>query len=221
MATEPAYVSRFSPTERLLHWLLAITFFIMLATGLILYLPSLAQLAANRMLWKTIHLGAAVAFWGGLILLLPGNTRELRATARQIDRFDGDDGRWLKWAVTRRGVAPPQGRFNAGQKLNTAIIAGLMVVFTISGTLMYLQETSAGFRGTSAILAHDWATWVAVPLVLGHLYMALVNPTTRHSMRGILLGSVRRDWAAHHHAKWDPAAPPAGQPEGSSAASAR
>ena len=221
MATEPAYVSRFSPTERLLHWLLAITFFIMLATGLILYLPSFAQLAASRMLWKTIHLGAAVAFWGGLILLLPGNTRELGATARQIDRFDDDDGRWLKWAVTRRGVAPPQGRFNAGQKLNTAIIAGLMVVFTISGTLMYLQETNAGFRGTSAILAHDWATWVAVPLVLGHLYMALVNPTTRHSMRGILLGSVRRDWAAHHHAKWDPAAPPASQPEGSSAASAR
>ena len=225
MATEAApadgYVRRFSPAERTLHWLLAVTFLVMMATGLILYLPAFAQLAANRMLWKTIHLGAAVAFWGGLIALLPGNTRELRSTARQIDRFDGDDGRWLRWAVSRRGSEPPQGRFNAGQKLNTAIIAGLMVVFTVSGTLMYLQETDAGFRGTSAILAHDWATWVAVPLVLGHLYLAVVNPSTRHSLRGIVLGSVRRDWAARHHPKWEPTAPPAGQPDGSSAGSAR
>jgi formate dehydrogenase subunit gamma len=196
-------VTRFSVTERTLHWLLAGTFLVMMATGLILYLPAFAQLAANRMMWKSIHIGAAIVFWGGLIALLPGNTRELRTTARQIDRFDGDDGRWLRWVVSHRDVEPPQGRFNAGQKLNTAIVAGLMVVFTVSGTLMYLQETDASFRGTSAIMAHDWATWIAVPLVIGHLYMAMVNPTTRHSMRGIVLGTVRRDWAKRHHPKWE------------------
>ncbi len=196
------YVRRFGPAERSLHWLLAVTFLTMMATGLILYLPVFAQLAANRPLWKGIHLGAAIAFWVGLILLLPFGRHELRATARQIDRFDRDDGRWLAWAVTRRGSEPPQGRFNAGQKLNTAIVAGLIVVFTVSGVLMYLQETDAAFRGTSAIRAHDWATWLAVPLVAGHLYLALVNPSTRHSLRGMVLGTVRRDWAARHHAKW-------------------
>jgi formate dehydrogenase subunit gamma len=197
------YVRRFSPAERLLHWLLAVTFLTMMATGLILYLPMFAQLAANRMLWKSIHLGAAIAFWVGLLLLIVATPRELRATARQVDRFDGDDGRWLRWAVSRHGPEPPQGRFNAGQKLNTAIIGGLMVVFTFSGTLMYLQETDAQFRGTSAILVHDWATWIAVPLVAGHLYLALLNPSTRHSLRGIVLGTVRRDWAARHHTKWE------------------
>ena len=196
-------MTRFSAFERALHWLLALTFLTMAATGLILYLPSLAQVAANRGMWKSIHLGAAIAFWAGLIALLPGNGRQFRASAREIDRFDGDDGRWLQWAVTRRGDEPVQGRFNAGQKLNTAIVSGLMVVFTVSGTLMYLQETDAAFRGrTSAILVHDLATWVALPLVAGHLWLALVNPSTRHSMRGILLGSVRRDWARRHHGKW-------------------
>ncbi len=206
-ATEAApgrgYVRRFSPTERSLHWLLALTFLTMMATGLILYLPSFAQLAANRMLWKSIHLGAAIAFWVGLVLLVAASPRELHATARQIDRFDGDDRRWLRWAVSRNGPEPPQGRFNAGQKLNTAIVGGLMVVFTFSGTLMYLQETDAQFRGTSAILVHDWATWIAVPLVAGHLYLALLNPSTRHSLRGIVLGTVRRDWAKRHHTKWE------------------
>lgn len=201
----PRYVRRFGPEERSLHWLLAATFLTMLATGLILYLPVFAELAANRRLWKSIHLGAAIAFWGGLVLLLLSDTNgRLHRTAREFDRFDDDDLRWLGWAVVRRGPEPPAGRFNAGQKLNAALVAGLMVVFTVSGVLMYLQETDAAVRGrTSAILVHDIATWVAVPLIAGHLYLALVNPSTRHSLRGMVRGTVRRDWARRHHPKWE------------------
>jgi formate dehydrogenase subunit gamma len=201
----PVYVRRFWPEERSLHWLLAFTFLLMLATGLVLYLPAFAELAANRRLWKSIHLGAAIAFWAGLVVLLASDTQgRLRRTAREIDRFDDDDLRWMRWAVARRGLEPPQGRFNAGQKLNTAIVFGLMVVLTASGVLMYLQETDAAVRGkTSAILVHDIATWVAVPLIVGHLYLVLINPSTRHSLRGMVLGTVRRDWARRHHPKWD------------------
>jgi formate dehydrogenase subunit gamma len=204
MATErPEYVRRFSGAEQALHWLLAVSFLTMLVTGLILYLPSLAEVAANRRLWKSIHLGAALAFWLGTLLIVSSSTGGLRRTVGQIDTFDDDDHRWLKWQVRQMGPRPPQGRFNAGQKLNTAVIAGLMVVFTISGTLMYLQEVDATFRGTSAILVHDIAMYIAIPLVIGHLYMAMLNPSTRHSLRGMVLGTVRRDWAREHHAKWE------------------
>ena len=201
----PVYVRRFWPEERSLHWLLAVTFLILLATGLILYLPAFAELAANRRLWKSLHLGAAIAFWAGLVVLVASDTGgRLRRTASEVDRFDEDDLRWMRWAVTRRGDEPPQGRFNAGQKLNTAVVFGLMLVFSVSGLLMYLQETDAAVRGrTSAILVHDIATWIAVPLVAGHLYLVLVNASTRHSLRGMVLGTVRRDWARRHHPKWD------------------
>jgi formate dehydrogenase subunit gamma len=196
-------VRRFSGSEQSLHWLLAVSFLIMLATGLILYLPSLAEVAAQRQLWKSIHLGAALAFWVGVLLVWGSDPVVLHATREEIDHFDADDRAWLAWSVTRRGPEPPQGRFNAGQKLNTALVAGLMVVFTITGVLIYLQEASARFRGTSAILIHDVAMYIAIPLVLGHLYLALLNPTTRHSLRGMTLGSVRRDWARRHHPKWE------------------
>ena len=195
---------RFSRAERTAHWVVAVTFLVMTATGLILYLPMFASLAADRMLWKSLHIGAAIAFWAGLVAVVAVSPRSLGRTASQLDRFDADDRVWLAWAVHRRGAEPPAGRFNAGQKLNSAVIAGLAVVFTVSGVLILLQETDKTFRGvTSAILVHDWATWVAVPLVAGHIYLATINASTRHSLRGITLGTVRREWARRHHPKWE------------------
>ena len=32
--------------------------------------------------------------------------------------------------------------------------------------------------------------------------MAVVNPSTRHALRGMTLGTVDRDWAAHHFPRW-------------------
>jgi hypothetical protein len=63
-----------------------------------------------------------------------------------------------------------------------------MVVFTGSGVLIYAQETSAAFRGqASAILVHDLATFAVLPLILGHLYLSLIHPATRHSLHGMVL----------------------------------
>ena len=42
--------------------------------------------------------------------------------------------------------------------------------------------------------------YVSLVLLVGHLYLALIHPTTRHSLRGMTLGDVRADWARRHHA---------------------
>jgi cytochrome b subunit of formate dehydrogenase len=34
--------------------------------------------------------------------------------------------------------------------------------------------------------------------------MALVNPTTRAALRGMLSGEVDREWARHHYPRWKP-----------------
>ncbi len=50
-----------------------------------------------------------------------------------------------------------------------------------------------------------WHTVLSVlllPLILGHIYMAMLNPGTRESLRGITLGRVRRAWAERHHPAW-------------------
>ena len=110
--------------------------------------------------------------------------------------FDGDDRRWL---VGRRA---PQGRFNAGQKLNAVLTAAFALLFAVSGTLLWLGERNTSFRFDGTIVLHDGLTLFSVVLLTGHLYLALIHPTTRHALRGVTRGDVRVDWAREHHAKW-------------------
>ena len=49
---------------------------------------------------------------------------------------------------------------------------------------------------------HGLAAGAATVLVAGHVYLAVLHPATRHALRGITLGTVRRDWAEDHHADW-------------------
>ena len=80
--TATEYVRRFSRAERTAHWVVAVTFLVMTATGLILYLPMFASLAADRMLWKSLHIGAAIAFWAGLFAVVAVSPRRLGAPPR-------------------------------------------------------------------------------------------------------------------------------------------
>ena len=41
-ATESPYVARFSRTERAIHWIHASSFFVLLGSGLVLYVPRLS-----------------------------------------------------------------------------------------------------------------------------------------------------------------------------------
>ena len=194
------YVRRFSRTERMLHWVNALGFFTLLTSGLMLYLPSLEIAVGRRPLIKDIH------FWSGLgwvsalaLVALLGDRRGLGRTARELDVFDSDDIRWL----TGRRPAP-QGRFNAGQKVNAALNAALTVLFLVSGLLLWFGERDTRFRFASTVVLHDGLMFAALALLIGHLYLAVIHPATRHALRGMTVGTVREDWASQHHAKWKP-----------------
>jgi formate dehydrogenase subunit gamma len=190
-------IRRFSRTERAVHWIHASAFFVLLGSGLVLYVPKLSEAVGRRPFVKDVHVDTALAWVAGLILIVAlGDRGGLRRTLSELDRFDRDDRLWL------RRIPRPQGRFNAGQKLNAAITAALAVVFAVSGGLLWLGERDTTFRFASTILVHDGLMYVSLVLVLGHLYLALIYPATRHSLRGITVGTVDREWARRHHAKW-------------------
>ena len=107
-----------------MHWVHATAFLVLLATGLCLYLPSLAEAVGRRPLLKSIHVDTAVAWAVALLVVVAvGDRGALVRTAREIDRFDADDRAWLR----RRRA--PQGRLNAGQKLNAVVTAAFALLF--------------------------------------------------------------------------------------------
>ena len=193
---EKTYVNRFSRSERAVHWIHAAAFFVLLGSGLVLYLPSLAGIG-NRAFVKDVHLYTAIAWALALLaVVVVGDRKGLRRTLEDLDGFDLDDRLWLRRYPTK------QGRFNAGQKLNAAVTAAFAVLFAISGILLWYGERDTRFRFAGTIVLHDGLMWISLVLLAGHLYLSVIYPRTRHSLRGIVRGDVELQWALEHHPKW-------------------
>jgi formate dehydrogenase subunit gamma len=190
-------VLRWTRTERAVHWIHATAFCILLGSGLALYLPSLAEAVGRRPLVKAVHLWTALAWLVALaVVVAVGDRRSLRRTMREVEYLDNDDRAWL------RGRSVPQGRLNAGQKLNTVASAAFGLLFAVSGFFLWLGERNHAFRLANALLVHDYLMYVSLLLFLGHLWFAVLLPSTRHSLNGMTRGWVRRDWASRRHPKW-------------------
>jgi formate dehydrogenase subunit gamma len=188
-----ARLRRFTKTERAAHWLIAAAFGVMLLSG---------GQVPHGWSWTTtaldVHVGAAVVLVAGLTgLLLLGNGRALSRTARELRRLDAGDRAWLSPdRILARRPAPPVGRFNGGQKLNARLaLLGLLGLYATGVYLLVVGRSAFGHL-------HGPFAFLTTALIAGHIFMAVINPSTRHGLRGMTFGSVDREWAAHHFPRW-------------------
>jgi cytochrome b subunit of formate dehydrogenase len=195
----PERVARFTTSERAVHWLTTGAFFSLLITGLIV-----GRRGTFHDIMYTSHLASAAVLLGGLALIIAtGNRRALSRTARELGRLDPQDREWLRTIPARlleHAPEPPAARFNAGQKLNFALVCVLLVALYVSG----VDTIVAGTHHNLIFGGHKLATIAICVLLAGRLYMALVNPTTRAALSGMLTGEVDREWARHHYPRWKP-----------------
>ena len=200
----PTTIRRFTGAQRLLHLILAVTFFGMLWTGLCLWSPALASIM-NRPVAKQWHFIFAIALGVAFALILVLRPRDVGAFAKEIDSLDRADRAWLRGGPRRlldHAGAPAQGWLNAGQKLNTAVTMGLLIVLAFTGILLWLGERDTTVRFAGTVDVHDIATLLIIALVAGHLYLALLHRATRAALGGMVGGRVDREWARENHARW-------------------
>ena len=195
MATaERRRLPRFTRTERAVHWVHAGAFLVLLGSGLCLYLPSLAEAVGRRPLLKTIHLYTAVAWLVALVVVvIAGDRRSLRATLHEIDTFDRDDRAWL-----RRRPAPA-GPLERGPEAERDHHGRLRDPLRRHGRVALVRRARHALPLRQTILIHDWLMYVSFFLFLGHLYLSLIHPKTRHALNGMTRGWVDADWARAHH----------------------
>jgi formate dehydrogenase subunit gamma len=170
-------------------------------TAACLYVPQLAVLVGRRELVVRVH------EWAGLALPVPVllglASRAFRADLRFLNRFGAHDRTWLRAALhrDRRPSARPAGKFNAGQKVYAAWIAGATLVMLGTGLLMWFTHLAPLMWRTSATFVHDWLALTIGIVLAGHIGMALADPEAR---RGLRTGWVSRDWADGEHPLWRP-----------------
>jgi formate dehydrogenase subunit gamma len=191
-------IPRFGTATRALHWATAAAVLTCALTGLILYVGPLSAVVGRRNLVKDVHVIAGLAMPVPLVLAYAGRWRtEVRREFRRLGRWTRADRRWLRsrgWDATDQ-----VGKYNAGQKLNAAFVAGMIPIMLATGSIMRWFEPFPVRYRTGATFVHDWtaiATWV---VVAGHILFALND---RMSLRGMLTGRVTRRWAEDHHPKW-------------------
>ncbi|MGI5374219.1 cytochrome b/b6 domain-containing protein [Streptomyces sp. CA-251387] len=194
-------VRRFSRAERWVHRTTAALMGVCVVTAACLYIPQLAELVGRRELVVRIH------EWAGLALPVPVlaglASRAFRADLGFLNRFGRPDRVWLRAALRRdkRAASRPAGKFNAGQKIYAAWIAGATLVMLGTGLLMWFTHLTPLVWRTSATFVHDWLALTIGIVLAGHIGMALGDPEARRGMR---TGRVSREWAEREHPLWRP-----------------
>lgn len=198
----PGEVVRYNYGERVCHWVNAATYVFCMLTGLAFYSPYLYWLsfvgggpASARFLhpWVGLFFFAAVVWMHSLWRQQMLATPEDRAWEAGIKNY----------IENRDDLVPPQGRFNAGQKMFYWVMYYGAIILLITGVIMWFPELiarRAHWLLTFIIPIHAATALITIGAFIIHVYMGVL--LVRGGMRGILFGSVSEEWAAHHHRLW-------------------
>lgn len=201
-------VRRYSGSARVNHWIVAISFVLLLLSGLSLFHPSLYWLsglfgggATVRWLHPWIGVVLVVGFIGLFLRFLTQNLPERTDwvwLARIRHVLKGDDQ-----------YLPEVGKYNAGQKFVFWSQTVLVAVLFVTGLglwepgLAYV-EGLFGFKATidqlrAAALIHASAAVLAITIWILHVYAAIwVRGTISAMTRGFVTGG----WGWRHHRRW-------------------
>jgi formate dehydrogenase subunit gamma len=187
---------------RVLHWTVALFFFLALFSGFALYMPEffhwITPLFGGGQLTRILHPYFGVAFvicfslqvlnWLDEMLWKPHDTRWM-GNIRQI-------------ASGEEKMDPPEtGFFNAGQKLLFWEVVAGCVAYIITGTIMWAGARTFGATLVAvSYIIHDIAAIVMLGGILIHIYQSTIGePGTFHAM---VRGAVSEAWAWTFHSAW-------------------
>lgn len=201
-------VRRFVVAERLSHWLYALFFLVAFVSGLLMWVPVTREwMAGARYTVSQYHgyVGAAMIVLPLLLFVLL-DRRRLGRDLREVDTWNGDDRRWFRLALrgyTLRGrQMPPQGRFNAGQKINVVLVAAMAMGFAATGSILMHKQDMPPWLVSRALWLHAFLAVVAVAIFLGHLAHVLLTKHGRTYLAGMVTGWVPEELARERHRRW-------------------
>ncbi len=202
---ETPHILRFRKSERMLHWSIAVPFLVCFTSAMILvifYNPHPQR--AHRVVFSLLHRisGACLMVFPAIILLRHRSDHRIHLyNIKEAFTWVTDDLKWLLLmgaaALSSKVSLPEQGKFNAAEKLNFIMVLCTCPLFIATGVILWGPHFPV-----AAWMLHVGMAAMAAPLMLGHIFMATINPETRVGLSGMLTGYVDRHWARHHYTRW-------------------
>lgn len=202
-------VERFNFVSRLTHWGHTVTFLLCLFTGLVLFLDGVDWLAAIFGGYRgagLVHRISAVFMTLFIVIFVIFNFKALVNWIKDILRFGKNDIIFvMKFPLEFLGFEvkmPPQTKFNGGEKGNSIITPTCVILLVLSGYIMWFPSAFSPGLVRIAYPIHDIAMILSTCMVCMHGYLGSFHPGSGESFWGMWKGTVRADWAKHHHAIW-------------------
>lgn len=198
-------IQRFTFLERVVHWVVGLSFLFLLLTGLAFSHPRLYWLTAvvgGGPTARILHPWVGVLFALSFVAMFVLWCRDMR--------IDAQDRQWLRaighYAVHDKAKVPPAGKYNGGQKVFFWTMTVLGVAYVATGIPLWFPGGVFGlgsFYGqivNVSRLLHYLATVGGGLFLVVHVYLGTVAyPGTIGAM---LHGHVTRGWAKLHHPRW-------------------
>jgi formate dehydrogenase subunit gamma len=202
-------VERFNMVARLTHWGHTVTFLLCLFTGLVLFLDGVDWLAAIFGGYSgagLVHRISAVIMTLVIVFFVVFDFKGIINWIKDILRFGLNDIKFLLvFPLEFLGFpvkVPPQTRFNGGEKGNSIVTSTCVILLVLSGYIMWFPAIFPAGWVRVAYPVHDIAMVFATVMVCMHAYLGSFHPGSGESFGGMWKGTVRSDWAEHHHATW-------------------
>jgi formate dehydrogenase subunit gamma len=205
-------MERFNGLERFAHWLVAGSFVILGLTGLnTLYGRHLFASAsgAGGGEFGALHTAfASVAYYGKFVHNYVGFAFALGIVLIFLlwvgKNFPNKhDVVWLAkgGGMFVKGVHPPAGKFNAGQKILFWLVITTGVVLFLSGLTLMFPFVWFGMADMQlAQLIHSGVSIAMVAVVIAHIYIGSLGMVGAFDAMGT--GQVDENWARQHHGVW-------------------
>ena len=198
---KPTAIERYNATDRMNHWLVALTFILLALSGLALFHPS--------MFWLTNLLGGGT--WTRILHPFIGVVMFVSFAALamkfwQHNKLTDSDRQWLRqWRDVmnkREEKLPEVGRYNGGQKALFWVMVACLIVLLLSGIVIWQPYFTPAFHVTIVRIAsvlHALAAFVLILGIIAHVYAAL---WVKGTVGAMTRGTVTRAWARKHHPGW-------------------
>ncbi|MHA1598486.1 MAG: formate dehydrogenase subunit gamma [Alphaproteobacteria bacterium] len=194
-------VSRFSMTERVVHWYVAVLFVLLALSGLTImfgkyvFIPVFgkAGFAVLADLSKQSHNLLGPLFILGVVAMFVVYVKE--------NIWKSEDMTWL----TRGGILfrshVPSWKYNFGEKIWfwLAIIGG--VALSVTGVYLDFPFIADGVAQMQLYtIIHAIAAVVVIAAAIGHIYLGTIG--VEGAFDGMVTGEVDENWAKEHHSLW-------------------